>query len=371
MTRGHADPGIRLSPHLESLTPEDAARVAMTVSCGDSDFIPKVSGAGDIRTINDTRVQVMHNGVVIEVGCYYGPWMTEIIRCLRGHHEPQEEAAFHAVLERLQRDADGEPRSIVELGSFWAYYSLWFLSVFPAAHVVAMEPDPAYLEVGRRNFALNGRQATFVHAAVGPRDLDTLPFRAESDGVEYSVPVHSLGSLMDATGVKKADVVLADIQGAETQLLHDAREVFSAGRVRFVVISTHHHSISGDPLTHQNALGYLSDLGAYIVGEHSIGESFSGDGLIVASFDQQDRDLELVVSRARQRESLFGELEYDLAREMAQTARLRHDIQQLTEDLTSTEAECSALRRELAAVQMTKLWRWSRGARKVYGRLHR
>lgn len=37
----------------------------------------------------------MHNGVKVIAGGYYGSWMTEIIRLLQGHHEPQEERVFY------------------------------------------------------------------------------------------------------------------------------------------------------------------------------------------------------------------------------------------------------------------------------------
>ena len=57
--------------------------------------------------------------------------MTNIIEILKGHHEPQEEFAFFQVLEQLRRNPSpwGNPR-MIELGSFWAYYSMWFLKEF-------------------------------------------------------------------------------------------------------------------------------------------------------------------------------------------------------------------------------------------------
>jgi hypothetical protein len=43
-------------------------------------------------------------------------------------------------------------------------------------------------------------------------------------------------------------------------------------------------------------------------------ESASGDGLIVASFDPRDADMApIAISHVRARDSLFGELEHDLA----------------------------------------------------------
>ena len=51
-------------------------------------------------------------------------------------------------------------------------------------------------------------------------------------------------------------------------------------RIRILILSTHHHAVSGDPLTHQRCLRILLDAGAAsLVAEHSVSESCSGDGL--------------------------------------------------------------------------------------------
>lgn len=56
---------------------------------------------------------------------------------------------------------------------------------------------------------------------------------------------------------------------------------------RFLFLSTHHHSMSGDPLTHQRCLEFLRGRHAHIIAAHNVTESYSGYGLIVASFDDQ------------------------------------------------------------------------------------
>src|SRR5262249_33912775 len=103
------------------VTPDQKRRVRMTLECGDTDAIPKASGAGGVFTGAGSRYQLMHNGVRVIEGCYGGRWTTEIIRLLQGHHEPQEEKAFHAVLPLVRPGG-----VMLELGSFWGYYSLWF-----------------------------------------------------------------------------------------------------------------------------------------------------------------------------------------------------------------------------------------------------
>ena len=327
-------------PHLEHLDEEMVRRVTLTLSCRDTDAIPKVDGAGEVFEREGSRLQRMHNGVVIEADCYYGPWMTEIIRGLRGHHEPQEELVFHAILQRILA-TEVEPR-MVELGSWWAYYSLWFAAEARRGDVLAIEPDQAKLDVGRRNFALNGLPGRFVHGAVGSEALASASFVLERTAEAVLVPHHDLASVLALSGGEPVSVILADVQGAETALLAGGRDVLEAGGVRFLVLSTHHHSISGSPTTHQDARDVLGELGAHLVAEHTVGESYSGDGLIAVSFDERDRDLRVEISRARYRESLFGELEPELG--------------DAWRTLDETRCELSRLRRHRMHSALGRVW---------------
>jgi len=375
----------RMVPNLDTFDAGTARRVRLTVSCKDSDQIAKVDGAGGVREERGCRVQVMHNGLLVEAGGYFGDWMAEIIRVLRGHHEPQEERVFDQIVRRLA--AEGGPGFMIEFGSFWTYYGLWFCRAVPSARVIAVEPDPAYLEVGRRNAALNdlSRSVTFVHAAIGDRPGQTMVFRAESDGREYAVEQCDLASVMRSSDLERVDLVLADVQGAETTLLERATPILTAGRVRFLVVSTHHHSISGDALTHQRALEQLTGLGAHVICEHTIGESFSGDGLIAVSFDDRDREFVVEVSRARNKDSLFGEPEYSLATTRVELERARDELQGCQRDAATLQNRLGVLERnldglsrqftdlnhQLQAIYATKLWRWTRRPREGQARMMR
>jgi FkbM family methyltransferase len=287
-------------------------RIELTVACRDTDMIPKVPNAGEIVTVGGRRVQVMHNGVVVEADGYYGRWMTEIIRQLRGHHEPQEELAIHAIIPRLP-----PAPIVVELGSFWAYYALWAHRERPDARVVLVEPDPHNLDVGRRNAVLNRMPATFLRAAVAASDDHARPFACESDGGVRPTDRVSVDGLVAGERLPRIDLLIADVQGAELDMLRGAARALDTGLIRFLVLSTHHHSISGDPLTHQRCLDAMAARGAHIIAEHTVSESCSGDGLIACSFDAADRDVNAPVSHVRARNTLFGEVEYDLANVLA------------------------------------------------------
>jgi FkbM family methyltransferase len=105
-----------------------------------------------------------------------------------------------------------------------------------------------------------------------------------------------------------------DAQGVELEILEGCQELAVANRLGWIVVSTHSHHISGDPLTHQRCLALLSRLGATMLAEHDVHESFSGDGLIVAKFGSVPEDWRSPrISYNRYSESLFRNPLYDLA----------------------------------------------------------
>ena len=274
----------------------------MTVSCRDTDAIPKCAEAGLVKGEGSARYQVMHNGLRVVAGGYYGDWMTAVIRGLNGHHEPQEELLFHRLL------AECRPGSLmVELGSFWAYYSLWFLSAVPQSRAVCVEPDAARLEIGRRNAELNGLddRIVFETAWVGAEAVPAHTAMCETTQSALTLPCFDMSAIAALSGEEDIEMLHLDIQGAELGFLGSISGY--QDRVRFVVVSTHHACISGSPTTHADCLDTIRALGGHVLAEHSVQESFSGDGLIAASFRAGDAGMAMpVISRNWPEHSLFG-----------------------------------------------------------------
>jgi FkbM family methyltransferase len=304
-------------------TLDERGRAALTVRCKDCDEIPKVSNAGQVVIADDgSNWQVMHNGILVSHGGYQGDYMADIITTLRGHHEPQEERAFWEVLQRLT----GSP-TMIELGAWWGYYSLWFKQGFPSGNALLFEPDPKHLELGKLNFDKNGQSAVFGLAGAGVDGVAT--FFDESIGQVRTVSTKSVMTICKENGVEFLDLLHLDVQGAELSALFGTEALIAQNALRFVFVSTHHHVISGDPLTHQKCLRWLQEHGAHIICEHAVSESFSGDGLIVASFSAQDAGFSFEISHARPSESLFRELEYDLADQTTLADQIRFQQDQL------------------------------------------
>lgn len=279
-----------------------AERIEMTVSCSDVESIQKVDGAGEVTSISGVYAQRMHDGTLVIAGGYFGEWMKTIIHRLEGHHEPQEELLFHTLVQLAR------PGSLmVEFGCYWAYYSNWFLGAVPQSNAICIEPDENRMQVGVQNFKLNKRDAVFHMAAAGGQFHSEYAFIRESDGASVTIPVWDFAKLLEEVGTGCIDILHMDTQGAELPFLLSIARTPYHGRLRFVVISTHHQSISGSATTHRDCLSALISMGAFILSEHSVEESFSGDGLIVASFCSEDSRIAMpIISRNKPENSLFG-----------------------------------------------------------------
>ncbi len=298
--------------HLETLVPvvctlEERTLIAMR--CRDADVLPKVAGAGTvIRQLDGTAVQIMHNGVKVLAGGYYGHWMQDLITRCHGHHEPQEELLFTEVLRHLPDDA-----AMIELGGFWSFYSIWFLIQDRRRRSLVVEADPGHLEVGRTNARLNDCAPVFIHACVGAHAAPPTPFRTEASGL-IDLPCVSVPSLLADHGIERLHLLHCDAQGVEFAVIESCLALAADGRLDWLVVSTHTHHISHDPLTHQRCLAALRQAGATILAEHDVAESFSGDGLIVARFGGVPAGWSSPkLSFNRYSESLFRNPLYDLA----------------------------------------------------------
>jgi FkbM family methyltransferase len=278
-------------------------RAVMTIGCCDSDVIPKVADAGEIRDEAGIRVQIMHNGLKVLAGGYHGDWMAQVIRGLQGHHEPQEELVYYHLLRYVRHGS-----LMVELASFWAYYTLWYLREIPDSTAICVEPDPLNLEVGRRNASLNSatQRIRFMEAWVGGEERASHQAICESTGGPRDLPCVNMSSLLRIVESRPIELLHVDAQGAELPFLRSMNAGVKEQRIRFLVASTHHSSISGSPTTHVDCLREVQRLGGVVLAEHSVQESFSGDGLIVASFLSCDRRIRIPeISRNHAATSMF------------------------------------------------------------------
>ena len=254
--------------NLDRFTPKERERILAAVNCHDCDDVPKVAHAGEVLP-GDPPVQIMHNGVKILEGSYHGDWMTEIIRRLQGHHEPQEEKVFHEVLKTLPPGA-----VMIEAGSFWAYYSMWFHKAVPGAQNHLIEPNREKFQLSQRHFELNHMKGAFTNGFIG-RDSRPNSVFTDWDNRRYRLPQIAIDDYVRQHGIDFLHVLHADIQGAELDLLHGCQESIAQNKIGYIILSTH-----GD--RHPACLEFLTQHGFRVVAQHTIAEGAAADGLIVA-----------------------------------------------------------------------------------------
>jgi len=159
----------------------------------------------------------LHNGIRVPFkgdGAYYGLF-SQLLIINRGVHEPLEEYVFQEVLRGIR-----EAPVMLELGAYWAHYSMWLQKHRPQATLFMVEPRETAIAVGMNNLRVNECRGQFIKGAIGRNALNV-------DGLMPSLKIDHL------------DILHADIQGAELEMLEGAHQTFSEKRVDYVFVSTH------------------------------------------------------------------------------------------------------------------------------------
>jgi hypothetical protein len=251
---------------MDSLSDYWIKRIDDTLKSPDLDKIEKVNNAGQLHK----DYQVMHNGIKINIGSYYGvghDWYAyhELLKLTGGVHEPQEEYVFQEVLKTLPKNA-----SMLELGCYWSFYSMWFAIKIDNPLNILVEPEPRGIYEGIKNFKLNNLEGQFIQAFISDK-----VYKSKS-----STDTLSVDYILEQKKIKHLHILHSDIQGFEVQMLHGAHNCLSKKMIEFVFISTHSNEL------HINCLDILSQYKYKVIASANLDESYSYDGLIVAAANQ-------------------------------------------------------------------------------------
>jgi len=233
-------------------------RLATARRCRENALLDYVRNAGEQQ---DDYI-VMHNGLLVESGGYYGPSANVLLAGNRGVHEPQEEYLFREVLRQLPSGA-----SILELGAYWGFYSMWFKRDAPEAKCYLVEAETENIAVGMRNFQRNKLKPDGVLVAhIGKSD------ESMQDGTQTM----TVDAVMKHFGLAHLTVLHADIQGYELDMLLGAKAALKNKLIEILFISTHSMGIHYQCKDHLEKSGYLVSWSIDSI------DSYSFDGLLVA-----------------------------------------------------------------------------------------
>ncbi|GAA0326759.1 hypothetical protein GCM10009087_41300 [Sphingomonas oligophenolica] len=199
----------------------------------------------------------LHNGNRADLTgkfAYYAEF-SDILVINRGVHEPLEEFCFQQLLKCIARP---EPL-MIELGAYWAHYSMWMKRSFPMAKCIMVEPDPHNSECGRNNFAANGYEGEFIVDFVGAENFAVDRFLADSETAHV-------------------DLLHCDIQGFELEMLDGASRALTDKVVDYVFVSTHSEQLHSGVVERLRGHGYRIEVSSDFE-EHTT----SNDGFVLAS----------------------------------------------------------------------------------------
>jgi len=158
----------------------------------------------------------------------------------------------------------GQVRAIVDLGANTGLAARWLMHKYPAARIVAVEPERGNLEVLRRNLASD--RVKIVPACIGSREREVALttgtgawgyHMVEADSKTRSadrVPVVTMDTVLSSAAMDSVDLLKCDIEGAERELFENCASWIQ--RVGAAIIECH------DGLTGPGLLGLIRDNGA-------------------------------------------------------------------------------------------------------------
>jgi hypothetical protein len=224
-------------------------RFADIISDPNNLLIPRVDNAG----FRENGITIMHNGVKVLSYGYYNEF-SKILEINKGCHEPAEERMFREVLNFIPQNG-----IMIELGSYWAFYSIWFAKQIKNSKIFCIEPNISNLAIGKKNFELNHFDAEFINAFVNENDFRVSNFVKERN-IEY------------------IDILHSDIQGYEIYLMNDIENLLLQNKIGYLFISTHSNKI------HNDCINMIKKCNYRIVANADFeSETFCYDGIIVAS----------------------------------------------------------------------------------------
>jgi FkbM family methyltransferase len=138
-----------------------------------------------------------------------------------------------------------------------------------------IEPVEELMTHGVANFKLNGMEGDFTQACVGKVSKKSTRFK-HWDNTYLNIPQIAIDDFVQSKQIPYVDLLHADIQGAEYEMLLGAQKSIKENKIGYIFISTHSETL------HQQCLQFFSGNNYKIIAEHSLSESYSVDGLIAS-----------------------------------------------------------------------------------------
>jgi len=157
-----------------------------------------------------------------------------------------------------------KPRAtMLQLGCYRGFYSMWFASTVqnPKNYLI---DNIDRITRAKANFKLNKLNAHFIEGCIG------------NGSASSEITITNVDRICQENGIKFLDILQADIQGSEHDMLETMPEMVANRNIGFIFISSHSQEL------HYGCISWLESNGYKILYHSVIGKSFSEEGFIVA-----------------------------------------------------------------------------------------
>ena len=164
---------------------------------------------------------------------------------------------------------------MVELGSYWAVWSLLFRKRFNESINILIELFKEKLNVGLKNFNLNDISENLhaFHGGVSIKSSNSRNRDKSDQGLEVD-----LYEVLNDINRSNIDLLHCDIQGSELDFLKSYDNMFETHQIKNVIIHTHGHLVENKNI-HNDVISFLENMNYEIV--HNIPNS-RDDGYVYA-----------------------------------------------------------------------------------------
>lgn len=193
-----------------------------------------------------------------------GVWIQLPLLDHRIHVRPGTEDVGSVIDNVLRREygqlpADFAPKVVVDAGAYIGDTASYFLSRFPHARVIAIEPNEENHGIARENLAAYGKRATLLKCAlwrttgsVAISGRQTSCMVIDGDG---DVPALSVPALLELAEITHVDLMKMDIEGAEVEVLRSGVGGWLR-QVRWLLVETHGSEIEAIVIPMLEAEGF-------------------------------------------------------------------------------------------------------------------
>ena len=196
-------------------------------------------------------------GIIVldNAGCYPGG------RSLGANKDAyiEEKELFDECLSNVS----SESPVMIEIGSYWALWSLLFRKKFPTGKNILIELFEELMQVGVENFELNDFTSG-VHAYHGGIGIEESNTFKKIMGRPDTGEELDLMEIVNENNIDVIDVLHCDIQGSELLFLETYSNLFDEKIVKNIVIGTHPH-LSENKKIHSDVREFLQNMGYEII----------------------------------------------------------------------------------------------------------